>query len=667
MRLTKIFLSVSLAISLGLAEPKNAIEINFKDLEIEDFVKMVAKITDKNILLSQDIRGKINFVSVKPIPKERLYSLLQQILDTKGFTLIEHSGGFLNIVRSSEASKENLPVNRGSNVSQMYTEIIKVENENVDIVASKIRHLLSKSAKLVTSKEINSIIISDFPNNINTIKEVIKEIVDIENTEVEFVHLEHTKSKSILGHIIKISQSIFNQKIDEERMTILNDDATNSLILISKAENIKRLKPYIEQIDKKDNEVEQKIEIFPLKNSETKEVLKVVNTILSKKVYQAGDIKPTVTSDDSLNAIVAMGVKSDIDEISELVKNLDKERQQVYVKAKIIEISDNKWNEFGMKYGLVTTPFLSGSSLFSLGTILSSTDVAGQALQSMQSIPGFNIEDILPTETETKYTQSTETQVLENGTSITSPVTVESKETVSVAPDFALAASLSLLDSAGATNRVSEPSILCINNEESSIYVGETRRVQTGSVVGTTTQNLTKVEDVGLTLKIKPRLSNDNKVLLQITSKLEDIIPGSNQDGTTKREVTTKAIVKNGESVIIGGLIKDSFAGGEDKVPLLGDIPIVGDLLFKHTTKKHDKINLVIILTPYIIDTSDDLTEFKAKLAQLNRLEEIYAENVKEILGVKDEPKSDSFNDESIDSDGLENDSRFDIITPDFN
>ncbi len=674
---TTFIFNILIAQDITKVKPIKGIEINFKDLEIEDFVKMVAKITNKNILITTNIRGKINFISVKPIEKDKLYILLLQILETKGFTIVENRAGFLNIVRTSDVAKENLPIvgdgiidDDKGNISQMVTEVIRVKGENVDIVTSKIRHLISKSAKLVTSKEINSLIISDYPQSLKTIKKVINRLVNMPKTKIKFIKLEYIKASSIVADITKISTSLINQKVDEDKVQILKNDTTNSLILIAKKSNIDILVPYIKKLDKEEDDdiTAQKIEIIPLRNSETKNLLGVVNAVVSKRVYKKGETRPTITADNGLNAIVVMAVEKDLKYIKDLVEQLDRERQQVYVKAKIIEISDNKFTEFGLKYGIMTTPFLNGNTLFSVSSLIGDgTDLVGAAITSAAGIPGFDISNILQEKTKTTFkTTAVETTDSDTGKTTTTYESQPMKETYTGAPDFGLAVSLSLLDSSGATNKLSEPSILCINNEESSIYVGETRRITTGSVVGTTTQNLTKVEDIGLTLKIKPRLSNDKKVTLQVSAKLEDTIPGSNQNGTTKREVTTKAIVRNGESVIIGGLIRDSIKGGETKVPLLGDIPIIGDILFKHKSKTVDKINLVIILTPYIIDTSADLTEFKHQLAVLNKIETEYANNVLEILGIKKDEEKDK-NEEKVDiKTNDESKNKFDVITPSY-
>lgn len=138
-------------------------------------------------------------------------------------------------------------------------------------------------------------------------------------------------------------------------------------------------------------------------------------------------------------------------------------------------------------------------------------------------------------------------------------------------------------------------------------------------------------QDIGLTLKVKPRLSTDNKVTLAVETKLEDILPDSmaGLPKTTKREVKTTAIVSNGETVIIGGLIKDNAQDSISKVPLLGDIPVLGEL-FKYTDKGGDKINLVIVLTPYIVEKSSDLSTLRTKLSELDKIQEEYVKAIME-------------------------------------
>lgn len=195
---------------------------------------------------------------------------------------------------------------------------------------------------------------------------------------------------------------------------------------------------------------------------------------------------------------------------------------------------------------------------------------------------------------------------------------------------LALGASLNLLKQNGALDIVSEPSILAINNKESSIYVGETISIKTSSSVtdgGTTRENFQR-EDVGLTLKVKPRISNETKVTLEINTILEGVKTTKTISGnadTSKKEVKTTAILNNGESVIIGGLIENKIETTNQKVPVLGDIPLFGEL-FKNDISNNKKNNLVVIVTPYMIPKTKDITFIRNKLSQLKSLEDKYLE-----------------------------------------
>jgi general secretion pathway protein D len=197
-----------------------------------------------------------------------------------------------------------------------------------------------------------------------------------------------------------------------------------------------------------------------------------------------------------------------------------------------------------------------------------------------------------------------------------------------------LGASISLLQDDGAANLLSEPSVLCVNNQESTIYVGKNVPIQTTQQMAQQTTSLPTTtytrQDIGLTLKVKPRLTSDNKVTLTVDATLEDIDPGSTEGlyKTTKRQVKSVAIVVDGETVIIGGLIRNNFRDQESKIPLLGDIPVLGNLFSWHGDSD-EKINLVILLTPYIVNSAEDLTGLRQKLFELDQIQDQYVKNIK--------------------------------------
>ncbi len=519
--LLSLLLSLSLFGAAATPQPNAVIAID--GMEMTDFVKFVAKTTNKNIFITDPLQGKISYAGNKPIKKSELFEILQSSLEARGLTLIDTGGGYLTIVKLADASTMNLPVMERSEVPQMQTEIFKFRFATADTMAAKLKHFASKNGKLTPSKETNAVIVTDFPANLTTIKKALAKLDVRDETTANYTH------------------------------------------------------------------------VILLKNADAKSLVATLNTIISKMTLSAGQQPPSITSDDNTNALIVVSSDELFTTLLPTIQSLDGDRQQVYVKAKIIEISENRSQEVGLKYGL------SGGSagqngLFTFNSLLGDGKVGAvnvdATLLSKLSIP-----------------------------SITSGV--------------ALGANIALLNSQGAANILSEPSILCINNQESSIYVGKTKSINMGTTLTGTglTQSSYTRQDIGLTLKIKPRLSNDNKVLLAVETKLEDIESETTVGlpTTTKREVKTSAIVNNGESVIIGGLIKEKNDQGVSKIPLLGDIPVLGHL-FKDTSKSRDKINLVIILTPYIVEKSTDLETLKMQLSDLEKIQNDYINKVVESI-----------------------------------
>ena len=211
---------------------------------------------------------------------------------------------------------------------------------------------------------------------------------------------------------------------------------------------------------------------------------------------------------------------------------------------------------------------------------------------------------------------------------------------------FALGATINFLQSNGAAKSISNPSILCVNNKESSIYVGKTISISTGTIsnanLGSGLTSSFKREDVGLTLKIKPRVSSKDKVTLEVETILENVLDDGSKNATgqpvtSKEEVKTQAILRHGESIIIGGLVKNYKRTSVSKIPLLGDIPWVGEYLFSSKSESQTEDNLVVMLTPYVIDKSEELSKLQKDLGILARLQEEY--NIKAFEHLEDKQK----------------------------
>lgn len=523
-------LSLALSAILAAAPAKNEkISLAIDGMAVGDLIKLVAATTKKNIFIGEEIPGTISYAGNKPIHKKDLYSLLQNTLEAKGYTMVDTGGGYLSVVKTADATQMNLPLMEKSDIPQMKTHIFTLRFATAETMATKIKHFTTKNGKITASKESNSLIVTDFPDTIATIQKAMK------------------------------------------------------------------------ILDARDETISNTTHVIPLKNADAKSLVTTLNTILGKMTLIPGQQPPSITSDESTNSLIVITSDELFKNLETTIHELDHNRQQVYVRAKIIEISEKKSEELGIKYGL-SGGKVGSNGLFTFNSLLGDGSTSAVSL---------------------------------------SPALVKAIPLPTLTGGIALGANIALLNTNGAANILSEPSILCIDNQESTIYVGRTESISSGTTLtgtGLSQENFTR-QDIGLTLKIKPRLSNDHKVLLGVTAKLEDIEPNSAADrpSTTKREVLTSAIVNNGESVIIGGLIREKIDETNSKVPLLGDIPLLGNL-FKNKETTQDRINLVIMLTPYIIEKSGDLSVLRAQLSELDALQEKYIANITKTVETKKEP-----------------------------
>ncbi len=629
MKLIKLLLSVLVVFTIILhAEDEETVNVNFRDLSVKDFIEMVSKITNKNILIDADLKGKINFITTRPIKKSALIPLANSILGSKGLTLIDQ-GEFYKVVKGSTAAGEGLNVSSTINGETMETVMFPLHNSNAAVIRAKIKPLLHRNDKVISFKENNVLAITATPRTLRSISKIIKAIEKRGAKRSVVVKLHYASARDIFPNVQNMAKKLFPQTIQSEKVDIFKDEATNSLILVGKTDNDNKMIKYIKQLDREGDDQTQKMYVLRLKNSNVEDMEKIMSKLISQmnnvairrpKKGAKPPSKAMVVSDIERNALIVLATGEQIKNIRETVRKIDIPKVQVYVKAKIVEIDKNLAEQVGLKYGM------NGGTITSSGLFTLAGNMGANALQMSPALLGF-----LNTNNTKTYTDANGNVIQENNPAFKFDSTDKA---------FALGAALDLLAKNGAARLLSEPSVLCTNNKEAEIYVGQTRSILTQAQQSTTAVsnviNNYSREDIGLTLKVKPRLSSNNQVTLEIETKLEDIDPSSEQVAdrptTTKRTVKTNAIVRNGETIILGGLIKKAGGKGIQKVPFLGDVPVLGELLFTHTSDVEREQNVVIYLTPYIVRKSGDLQRLKRMLAELEEVQVRYNRLVESAL-----------------------------------
>jgi len=609
-----------------LAEEER-VDVNLRNVTVKDFIEMVSKITHKNILIEEDLKGKINFVSQAPIKKSSLIPLANSILGSKGLTLVDQ-GDFFKIVKSANASGEGLDVSSHISGETIKTVMFPLKNSNAAVIRAKIKPFLDKSAKVVSFKENNVLAITATPRILRSISKVIRAIEERGEKRSVIVQLNNSSIKDVFGNAQNMAKKIFPQAIESEKVDIFKDEATNSIILVGKQENIRRMIRYIKQLDRKGEDQTQKMYVIRLKNSNVEEMEKILSKLVAQmnsvaiKQPQKGGKAPTkamVVSDVERNALIVLATGEQIRNIRHTVEKIDIPKVQVYVKARIVEINTDLAEQIGLSYGF------EGGKITSQGLFSAAANLGASSLMVSPTLMSF--------------LNTTKTYYDSNGNAITDDQNAFKFDS-DISEIFALGAKIDLLKQNGAAHILSEPSILCTNNKEASIQVGRTQSILTQAQQSTQGQgniiNNYSREDIGITLKVKPRLSSNNKVTLEVEAEIEDILPGSSASAdrptTTKRKVITNAIVNNGETIILGGLMKQASGKSENKVPILGDIPILGRL-FTSKGGSNSKINVVIYLTPYIVRKSGDLQALRHALSELESIQTKYNTFVREGLG----------------------------------
>ncbi len=608
MKLNKLWVLLAAALIMTLSlSAEETVNVNIRNMGVKDFVQMVGKILKKNVLINGDLKGKINFIATEPIKTSSLLSLSNSILASKGYAMVD-KGDFMEVVKASEAAGMGLDVSKDVSGGTMKTVLFPLKTSNAAVIRAKIRPLLHKNAKVVSFKNNNVLAVTAYPRTLQAIKKLIESIESAGRKGSTIIRLKNATAKDVYTNASAMAKKLFPQTVNSEKVDVFKDTATNSIILVGKKDNVDRMIQYIKELDIPGESVEQKMYVIPLKNSNVEDMEK----ILSKLVAQMNSMstsaakkgqkvkKAMVVGDAERNALIVLATGDQIKNIRQVVNRIDVEKPQVYIAARIVEIDVNKAQRIGIDYGL--------NELGIAGRTKAMMEVKG-----LNKIPGV----------------STVSSFLPGGLG-------------SLAKFLGLGAKINLLRSNGAAQILSEPSVLCTNNKESEIYIGQVRSILTSSAAGDNkndqVRNNYSREDIGITLKVKPRLSSNNKVALEVEANIEDIDPGDSVSAdlptTTKRKVTTNAIVSNGQTIILGGLIKSSNGEGEKKIPLLGDIPILG-ALFKTTDNRIRKINVVIYLTPYIVRRSSDLVRLKEFLNSINSIQARYDEMLLRRLGKK--------------------------------
>lgn len=608
--------------------------LNVQDADIRDIIKQISLATGRNFILDDNVKGKITIISPKPVTKDEAYQTFLSALAVVGFTPVKGPAGVIKIVRLKDSIQYPIPTHVDSTpyTDSFVTRLIQMNNIGAVDMMNAIKALVSKDGNIYAYPSTNTLIITDSGTNIDRLMKIIKEL-DQEGPQqvLEIVPVRNALARDVaqtLTTLFKQEKQKAQPKAGEleeldEVSNILADERTNSIIVLASKRAIERVRGIIARLDARvASGQEGKIHVYYLKYAKAKTMAETLSALTSgagqkptaapggaggapKIAEFEGGIK--VTADEGTNSLIVTASAKDFQTmVDRVVSKLDVPRRQVYIECVIMELELRKRRDFG-----VAANGGGGSGAIGFGQTFSAATALGGALAGGSGLPGASglLGGLISSRTVNL------TMVGADGTS----------KTVSV-PAFS--AFLTALQTYGDTNIVSTPNILTVDNEEALIEVKRDQPIPSATPASATSATLTQsytFKEAGLTLKITPQISANNSVLLKVDEELSNfgapVNFGGNQNIPTskKRHIKTSTVVSDGQTVVLGGLMEDQISNSQSKVPILGDIPLLG-FFFRQTTKDLIKNNLLIFLTPHIMNDATDFTQvLQAKIEQRNK------------------------------------------------
>lgn len=623
---------VGLALALvGSALPASAeeqgkddtVSLNFVNADIGAVIQAISKLSGRNFVVDPRVKGNINIVTTTPVRRALTYSILSSALRLQGYAVIE-GNGVTQVVPEADAKLHAGPVNKSRKAGdedRLVTQVFVLKHESAVQVVPVIRPLVAPNNTVTAYPGNNSVVVTDYAENVRRIGQII-ESIDVPQDGVRVFPLSNASAVDLAATINRLMNEaggMGGAADGSQKVAIVADSRSNSLLVrsdnLSKIAAVRQLVTSLDVPGALGN-----IHVVYLKNAEAVKIVQTLrgvlsgdtsvaqtgsNTSFSANATSTGNTQPVngslnsssptnatnsgvsqatgggiIQADAMTNSLIITAPEPVYNNLRRAIDQLDRRRAQVYVEALITEISAERAAEFGIQW---QTGKISDSNSVVGGTNFGSSGTNILNVASGAANPGTGMN-----------------MILGGGT-----VSVLGKDMLN------LNMLARFLQSDTKANILSTPNLITLDNEEAKMVVGQNLPFVTGQYTSTGTTSTVsnpfqtiERKDVGLTLKVKPQISESGTVRLQIFQEASSVVgtSASNTNGpiTNKRSIESTVLVDDGAIIALGGLIEDSYNSGSDRVPLLGDIPYLGSL-FRYDSRKRSKTNLIIFLRPVIL------------------------------------------------------------------
>src|SRR6266702_4593090 len=605
---------------VALGPRAGEVVLNFQGADLQAVVKAMSQMTGRNMLIDPRVRGQVTIVSARPMSVAAGYQIFLSALKTQGFTAVEGPGDAVRIIPVAEA-KAAAPVNeqdgppRGG--EQVVTHVVIGQHVAVAQLQNVLRPLMSPTSQLSVYDPANALIITDYADNVRRLLRIVERIDQTASTDVTVIPVQHASAIDLAELVVRLSGTgvatpgavpgVPPTQIAAggDRFSVVPDGRTNSILLRSdNPGRIALLRSLIERLDVPARAIGSTRVIY-LKHAEATKLVEVLRGMLAAAAPGApgqttppgarpvGGAAPSlIQADEATNSIIINASDTVYNNLRLVIEQLDVRRAQVYVEALIVEMTADRTDELGFQWAAVG-------------------GVGSRAVGVTGNFPAAS-----PSIAEA-ITRSSRSAVNPAGLTVAvlgNTITLPDGSTVR-----GLGALARALQSNNLGNILSTPNLLTLDNYQAKIVIGQNVPFITGSFATPTAaaggagpvnpfQTIER-KDVGLTLRIKPQISEGSTIRLEIYQEVSDIDPtaraGASDLVTTKRSLETKVVVDDGNTIVLGGLIQNTLSVTTQQIPILGDIPILG-ALFRFKSEERKRTNLMIFLRPVIIRSVED-------------------------------------------------------------
>lgn len=577
-------------------------QITMQEADIRAFIDDVSMVTGKTFIVDPRVQGRVTISSEEKISKGDVFEVFKDVMRVHGYTVVRTATGEYRITLLQGAAQD-APFVSGNGVNGRFaTTVIKLENSDAAEAARLIKPVMHSQGQVTANPGGNVLVITDFPENLRKAREIVGAL-DVNSNVTETIQLSQLTAIDAEEALKKLAGT-------KPRVKIVAIPSSNSLIIEGPREDVERLKPVISSMDVGSIAPRGAVSVVPLRFADGTTLVELLTTLLPSYTIE-GKPMPTVAYESFSNTLVISADGETQASLESIVRRLDVRRPQVLVEAIIVEISDTAAKELGVQFAvsgingssipLVSTNFSGAPNLLSLAGALASeelglgtqTDEARQlALASLTSLTGGTVG------------------------------------IGGIEGDTVFSAIVNALERDEDSNILSTPFVTTLDNVPATFLVGQEIPITTGETLGGNNLNPFRTferKEVGIKLNVLPQISEGDVVRLEIAQEVSSIagaITSLSQDFVTnKREIETTVLANDGEIIVLGGLVQDDEQVTVEKVPILGDAPLIGNL-FRNKDTSRVKTNLMVFLRPTIIRNGADARPLtQERLRQIRRQE----------------------------------------------